>query len=414
MSSGSGASGPRRHRKQPSLVQKGDDERTFCFVDAESSESDADDALAEEPEAANAILTWAPSSVAGQSKQTTLDAVEEQSHSTSRISEPTAAPSVGSSSTTAVESQHGDTYQSTAPSTLTNTVNLGQDTPSMFPLKPFSAEAANGSYRPARRLRIQPNVQSRQSLLEKTMEQQRVSSAEAISTSATGVPRENKSSAVTPNEASKGIAESPLAGPSATTPGARFDPVAYGAEQRTFRIQSSGMPSVQDFPFNAMSGNDHGASSGKGSDRTKPPSASQARTSDWARAQNLLATTPDDEQQEPVRSASQNGFFAAADADSLADSCHSLAELNDAARKDNLSGVAPTSLLQRSHTNSHSSTSTNSPGLLDNPELAMLSPPETAISTPDLESPPEHALNGDDPLKTVGNGVPRRPSPLRT
>lgn len=369
-SMGASSSALRTHRKKPSLVPKGSDERTFCFVEPSASETENDDVLGEEPEVAKPILTSPLARSASESSYKDVVDVQYASHVRARsaqcgVNEKMHEVATGQavSSTLATETQQ-------------NAGGHRLDTPSspLFPLKSLSAAPANGSTRPRRRLQIQPNVQSRPSLLEKIMQEQRVSSSQAKTANPNGVPTERASPAVTPSASEK----APESASQKAAAGEHYDPVAYGVGQRTFRIHSKAPSAGHGFPFGAISPDER--------ERSNPP-ASQARTSDWARAQNLLASSPP--ACEDSHSSSQ------ADFDEMQASCHSLSGLGAANQG------TPTTL-QHHHTVSHGSSSTDSTSLLDTREL--LSPPETAISTPDLESPPEHAL---DSLKPS-----RRASPL--
>ncbi len=295
--SGSGHShvstGVKGHRRKPSLVPKEGDQRTFCFVDASSSETES-----------------------------------EEAHPLPAVSSPVATPAC-----TPEASAHSvvDTRY-TSPRAL-STVDEAQSTFTPALGKVHEVEARTGGQlngagegectRRVRRLRIQPNVQSRPSLLEKTMQQLARSSEQAHAANVHAP-----------------LVAANTAPPASVSQTERFDPAAYGAEQRTFRIQPA---TSADAPATRT-------------DREQPR-ASQARTSDWARAQSLLAASTD------VK-------LAQVDASLLQ------------AQQADARGHG----LLRHHTDSHSSTETTSPSLLDMREL--LSPPETAVSSPDLESPP--------------------------
>ncbi|KAJ1030375.1 hypothetical protein NDA16_001284 [Ustilago loliicola] len=384
-SMGASRSALRGHRKMPSLVPKGDDERTFCFVEPpSSSETDMDDndAVAKEPQlAADTTLTSKPAqatSDVSDSTESYKDVVEVQygahHRADSRGQHPPRTFTPTSTGTSSDAQQQQQEKKDEQKSTPTAPVARDQDTPlvSLFAFKPPSVAAQKGRSRPVRKLRIQPNVQSRPSLLEKTMEDLRHTSRQAQAATANGVPAHSRSPAVTPN-ASEKVPDVPVGTEDA---GERYDPVAYGPEQRTFRIQSpstaahTGAPG---FPFAIIS-------EGGNSERKEP--ASHARTSNWAREQNRLASSPPAHE----RDLSQSGYL------DLQGSCASLPSVQP---------PAPTALL-RHHTASHSSSSTESPSLLDTREL--LSPPETAISTPELGSPPLFNKS------SLGGG--RRSSPL--
>lgn len=388
-SMGASTSALRGHRKMPSLVPKGDDERTFCFVEPPSSSSEAemdDGAETIEPQtAADTTLTSKPAQstsdvpVASDSYKDVVE-VHYGAHYRARSNPRTSTPTSTSTDTSSDAQQQEQKEQQHRSITTRD-----QDTPlpSMFPLKPASVAAQNGHSRPVRKLRIQPNVQSRPSLLEKTMEDLRRTSRQAQAANANGVPAHVRSPAVTPNVTEKVPEVS--AGPQDA--GERYDPVAYGFEQRTFRIQSPSAAAntgALGFPFTAISS--EGASN---SDRKAQP-ASHARTSDWAREQNRLASSPPPHEQD----LSHSGYL------DLTGSCSSLQPPPAVAPP------GPNALL-RHHTASHSSSSTESPRLLDTREL--LSPPETAISTPELESPP---LLNKASLGGGGGGGIRRSSPL--
>ncbi|SNX81598.1 uncharacterized protein MEPE_00303 [Melanopsichium pennsylvanicum] len=387
-------SGVRTHRKKPSLVQKGDDGRTFYFVDA-SSASDLDEAPVQEPKVVPMLKSVTPTRSASNSSSFYKDVVDVQYNahpsassvhsgaSASGLHNDAAKSATSSATSAAATSQTQRCQQST--SQALQSVVPDHDTPhgTLTPLKPVSVRVQTGSQRPARKLRIQPNVQSRPSLLERTMKEQRESSRQARATSATGLAAETASSpAVTPS-ASKKIPESPGA---TVVHGERYNPVAYGSGHRTFRIDSPvGGHESYDFPFTAMPFEDRN----KATERASNPPASHARTSDWARAQSLLASSPP--AHDVSRSSSQVGYVG------MQGSCRSLSGF------DSLAVPAP-SALSRHHTASRSSESTESPSLLDTREL--LSPPETAISTPECESPPEHSLDN------IALKLARQSSPL--
>ncbi|KAI3481269.1 hypothetical protein L1887_56486 [Cichorium endivia] len=301
--SGSGHSyastGVKGHRRKPSLVPKEGDQRTFCFVDASSSETES-----------------------------------EEAHPLPAVSSPVATPAC-----TPEASAHSvvDTRY-TSPRAL-STVDEAQSTftPALGKVHEVELRAGgqlNGACegegtRRVRRLRIQPNVQSRPSLLEKTMQQLARSSEQAQAANV----HTTVAASTTP--------------PASVSQTERFDPAAYGAEQRTFRIAP--VDSAPDAPATRT-------------EKERAPRTSQARTSDWARAQILLA---DNTQQDDT-----HVKLAKVDA--------SLLQVQQADARGHG--------LLRHHTDSHSSTETTSPSLLDMREL--LSPPETAVSSPDLESPP--------------------------
>ncbi|KAJ1043371.1 hypothetical protein NDA10_002147 [Ustilago hordei] len=397
-SMGAGTSAPRGHRKMPSLIPKGDDERTFCFVESPSSSSEAemDDAAAvQEPQVATdtsltsqdaqaSLKPAQPTSDHSDSSDSYKHIVEVQYSVHRRASsraQHTSRTSTSTSSGTSSDAQHQEKQdEQKSTSTTTTPVDRDQDTPlvSLFPFKPFSVAAQNGLSRPARKLRIKPNMQSRPSLLEKTMEDMRRTSRQAQAATANGVPAQTRSPAVTPSASEK----APELAATSKEAGERYDPVAYGSEQRTFRIQSpssAAQAGAPGFPFAAIS------SEATNGERKEHP-ASFARTSDWAREQNRLASSPPANDQ----GVSRSGYL------DLQGSCASLPSAQ-------ASLPAPMPLL-RNHTASHSSSSTDSPSLLDTREL--LSPPETAISTPELESPP--LLN----KAALGSSSGRRSSPL--
>ncbi|CBQ67688.1 conserved hypothetical protein [Sporisorium reilianum SRZ2] len=407
-SMGSTTSGVRGHRRKPSLVPKGDDERTFCFVNDGASDAESDQVLIEEPEAAaDATLTSVPevaapvrattasNSMSQSSSQSSYrDVVEGQYRAQPRsdrvqISGDDGPPDVVTAtarSTMETEAPEANKLQNTT-TQQAHPVVRGHDTQhaSANVVKVISLLKPSGSSRPVRRLRIQPNVQSRPSLLERTMEQQRKASQAAIAANCTAGPSAAAAAAaITTLDAGDKSAQTP--GSTAASNHERYDPVAYGAGSRTFRIQSS-TPTTEnnDMAFAVFAGADR---SGTGN-RSEP--ASHARTSDWARAQSLLAGSQPEQLTED-----------------LTDSCTSLLTL-DASRAAVQHGRPPAQSLLRHHTASHSSESTDSPSLLDARET--LSPPDTAISTPELESPPEHALDaGEDGIGPCK--VARRPSPL--
>ncbi|SPO19946.1 uncharacterized protein UTRI_00337_B [Ustilago trichophora] len=415
-SMGATTSALRTHRKKPSLVPKGDDERTFCFVDASSSDAEFDEPLVEEPsEAANTTVTLPLARSASDSSYKDVVDVQYGAHtrasseqskasknvadamqsatSTPTIEAPRASGLAMAADTLVDEAQQNDTLRISQP------VVRDQDTrqhSSVFPIKPLSSASQTGVSRPARRLRIQPNVQSRPSLLEKTMEEQRRASRQAKTASASVVPAESESPAVTPS-ASEKVPESPGAKAALAD---RYDPIAYGAGQRTFRIQSPAAAAGGggfDFPFTTISydGRD------KAGERDNPR-ASHARTSDWARAQRLLASSPP--AHELSSRTSQSGYV------DMRASCHSMSGFDDivSSSSSSVTPPPPCTALVRHHTASYSSESTQSPSILDTREL-VFSPTETAISTPELESPPGHAL---DSVEKAGVGVGRRSSPL--
>lgn len=395
----SGSSGWRAHRRQPSLVQKGEDERTFTFVDPASSGDEVDDALVEEPEAEapETTLTSIPmrsashsSSSQSSSNSSFKEVLERQYSAHRRASTQTslpasshgtsnASPSIASVASTAKPNNHSSTSSPLAQSVVRDQYTRQG---SVFPLKPPSSSGQNGASRPLRRLRIQPNMQSRPSLLERTMDEQRKASIAALTVNANGAQPEGKSSAPMP--------DSPEVPAQAPAPPIceRYDTTAYGAEQRTFRINSTAnAPNPTDFPFTMLS--DEG---GKPTDRSAPP-ASHARTSDWARAQSLLSSSSP-VQDEPVsRSGSQLGYVGEEESHQVEQHRASTAQA-----------------LLRMHTVSHSSTSTWTKTTSLGDMRDLLSPPETVISTPELESPPITAkISGaDDGL----DGARSRTSPL--
>ncbi|SPO20860.1 uncharacterized protein UTRI_00337 [Ustilago trichophora] len=416
-SMGATTSALRTHRKKPSLIPKGDDERTFCFVDASSSDAEFDDVLVEEPtEAPNTMATLPLArSASDTSYREVVDvqhsahtrACSEQSKASKKVADAmqsaTPTPTIEAPSpsglamaadTSEEQGQQNDTLR------ISQWVTRDQNTPqhsSAFPIKPLSLVSQAGVSRPARRLRIQPNVQSRPSLLEKTMEEQRRASRQAKATSTSAVPAEAVSPAVTPS-ASEKVPESPGAKAALAN---RYDPIAYGAGQRTFRINSPAAAVVGgfDFPFSAISSDERD----KAGQRANPP-ASHARTSDWARAQSLLASSPP--AHDLCSRTSQPDSYVV----DMRTSCHPMSDFDDTTSSSSTPlPPAPSTALLRHHTASHSSGSTESPSILDTRELDLLSPPETAISTPELESPPEHAL---DSLEKAGVGSGRRSSPL--
>lgn len=383
------------HRRKPSLVPKGDDQRTFCFVETPTSEAKFDLSLVEESGLDSVASTSAPTHAAVQSPcsaseqantHVSTDSRMSRDDTTEAVAPSTRRPKAVSFTLTSEASQGRKASQSDASRALQSVLS-DQYTPSrpLVPAKPLPPVGQNVASRPVRRLRIQPNVQSRPSLLEKTIEELGRSSRPAEAPIDNARSSESKPAAETP-----GANERPSASSATTNPvGEKYDRVAFGMGQRTFRIQST-IADDCGFPFDDSSPDE----------RAKPrqpatPPASHARTSDWARAQNRLAASPSAEEQ--ARTCPQPG---AGHLDMHA-SCPSLSGFDIAgeAQRHQPSG------LQRHHTASHSSSSTESPSLLDNREL--LSPPETAISTPELESPPERALNAGDPLKSV-----RRASPL--
>lgn len=414
-SMGSATGGVRAHRKKPSLVPKGDDERTFCFVNDGVSDAESDKVLTEQPKAADTTLKSVPKvavtaatssskSMSQSSSQSSYrDVVEGQCRTQRRASRVQTSGDDGhsrldaiasdkiksnTSSVTVASSQEAtnvyDTTQQQAHAAV-----CGQDTPSASANVVNSASSLrpSGSSRPLRRLRIQPNVQSRPSLLERTMEQQRKASQAAIAANSNGSLGGSAASAAA-TSLDVGVKSAQTPGSTASASHERYDPVAYGAGSRTFRIHSS-TPTTEnnDVAFAVFSGGERG---GKGN-RKEP--ASHARTSDWARAQSLLA-------------GSQSAQNSHDGRENLEASCTSLLTLDGSGTA--VERPAAQSLL-RHHTASHSSESTDSPSLLDTRE--MLSPPETAISTPELESPPEHALLGEDDAGLF-KLTPRRPSPL--
>ncbi|TKY90517.1 hypothetical protein EX895_000515 [Sporisorium graminicola] len=425
-------SGVRGHHRKPSLVQKGDDGRTFCFVNEGGSDAGSHPVLTEEPEGADATLTSVPEVAApaattatakpmskSSSQSSYREVVEEQYRAKRRTSrartngdDGASHPSIATALFDKITSTASSITQAAAleateirstPTQQAHAVVRGQDTlpASANVLTLASSLRPSGSSRPMRRLRIQPNVQSRPSLLERTMQQQHKASQVAIASNANGgVDGEGgatvASALVSSPVADEKPAQTPGLTPAAAANQERYGPVAYGAESRTFRIHPS-TPATEnnDVAFAGLPG---GTCAPNTSNRTEP--ASHARTSDWARAQNLFADS-----QQPAQSS--DGEHSDLEA-----SCASLLTLDGssgAAAAVEHGRPAAQSLMSH-HTASYSSESTDSPSLLDNRE--MLSPPETAISTPELESPPEHALlNGDDdagPFKLT----PRRPSPL--
>lgn len=334
-----GGTGSRRHRKQPSLVPKGDDERTFCFVEPSSSEDELDNELTED----NKTIAHTP--------------VRKTSKTIQPVAPVVAAPTIAAR----------DIKDSTPRAHSQVQVEKSQYTPhiSLFPVN-----TATSSTRPARKLRIQPNVQSRPSLLERTMEAQNRASKQAQLANGVGISIDTPKASVpaTPT-------------PAAAEVGDKFERIAYGPEQRTFRIQSStALPSPGHEFFSSSASN-----SSLSREAGRAAKECNARTSDWAREQNLLASSPEarEELQMTARSHSQPGYM-------------DLLTLPT-------SRPAAAGVRFRSHTTSHSSSSTESPSILNN---GLLSPPETAVSTPDAESPPMPEL-------ALPKTTPRRGSPLR-
>ncbi len=210
------------------------------------------------------------------------------------------------------------------------------------------------------------------------MGEQRKSSIAALTVNANGAQPEGRSSAATP-DAPEVPAHSP---PQPICE--RYDTAAYGAEQRTFRIQSTAnAPNATNFPFTVLS--DQG---GKPTDHSAPP-ASHARTSDWARAQSLLSSSSPVQDEPLSRCASQLGYVGEQESHV----------------------VEHRQTLLRLHTASRSSTSTLTKPASLGDMRDPLSPPETVISTPELESPPIAAkIRGADD-GWMGPAVKRHRSP---
>lgn len=380
-SMGSASSGLLVHRKKPSLVPKGDDERTFCFVDnGHTGAAQPVVPLAEDPLPASTLLASVPERSVSQSSSMSSSKTSYREIVQGQYA---AALSAGSGSSRLAASASAKTkpiakprnrmsalgYVNVSSTTLSSSHATAKSQNSaqisLLSLKPPVSTAQNGSSRPKRRLRIQPNVQSRPSLLEKTMEQQKQARQIAIAANAKNDAAEDESPAAT------------------ASVNERYKPIVYGTEQRIFRIQSGA--STTDgvgFPFTVMSGDVRD----KASESTEP-AASHARTSDWAREQSMWTSSP-------------------AAGGEIESSCNALLTLGGSVSMAN--GHAAQRLLCH-HTASHSSSSTESASTNE-----LLSPPETAISTPELESAHErepmlsHQL-ALGPLKPL---PARRSSPL--
>ncbi|GAC95616.1 hypothetical protein PHSY_003192 [Pseudozyma hubeiensis SY62] len=394
---GATTSGLLGHRRKPSLVPKEGDERTFCFVDNGLSEVESNGSLAEDPLHSSTPLASVPERCASQSsvksspRSSYREVVEVQysahqratsagdglSRCASTLSKQSMAISKPGTAETSPE--HAKSASPGTPSARSTSANQSSAQAPAFVLKSSLPATQHGSSRPKRRLRIQPNTQSRQSLLEKTMEQQRQASDAAIASNANGVPtaevqrpaptaRVSESKPMSTHNDTGDIKE-------------RYDPIAHDAEQRVFRIQTATPPAdASAFPF-IMSGEDRS--------KTKLP-ASHARTSDWAREQNLLTDS------------SLSFGQAAVDLES---SCTS--SLTPEAST--MASAAGPQSLSRHDTAGNSSTSSGSESLMDAPDL--LSPAGTELSTPELESPPEEAML--DSKYGLSKPAPqRRASPL--
>ncbi|KAJ9476895.1 hypothetical protein PHBOTO_000553 [Pseudozyma hubeiensis] len=390
-SMGATTSGLLGHRRKPSLVPKEGDERTFCFVNNGHSEVESNELLAKDPLPSRTPLASVPERCVSQSSlksslhSTHKDAAEVQCGAYQRVTSAgqiaddgysrgvstlsSQSKSISKPATTETAADNAKLAVLGAPSTRSA---IGDQSSALAP--PFLPKSSlpatqDGSSRPKRRLRIQPNMQSRPSLLERTMEQQRQASDSAIAANANGLPtarvaRPSPTSRISSTSTDTGDIKE------------RYDPIAHDAEHRVFRIQTATPPAdAPAFPFILS-----------GADRTRTGSpASHARTSDWAREQSMLADSPPSFGQAAVDLESSCTSSLTADASTMA------------------SAAGPQSL-SRHHTASHSSTSSGSGSLTDAPDL--LSPAETEMSSPELEFSPEEAmLDSSDGLS--------KPAPLR-
>ncbi|PWZ02739.1 hypothetical protein BCV70DRAFT_5218 [Testicularia cyperi] len=409
--SSSGSRSARGHARKASLVPKGDDGRTFRFLEPPSDiESDSgliedDDAMLPidmGPSRSAIVLADRAAAVAAGSAPVSVSAPKGQDSDCSATHEARGSQETDSEQITKLAPTRPSSPSPDAIAEDSQALGGASDTAqresaSFYVVTP---PPLTGSSVRLRKLTIQPRNKERQTLLERTIAEERRTQPATIE--------------ILGQKVEKRLGPDPLV--PETVPVERktagrlfhntYHPIGFGQEQRSFRRLST-IDAFGDGLASDIASGSHET----GGDARHP--TVDERTSTWAREQIKLASPPLVEECSPPSSSASSEVQQGSES--------SVSDDGRPANQSRPSGYLSAGISY--HSNSHSSSmSSGRTNVLDmtSPRTPRSDDAETAVSSPELETPPEALAGQNERLKLQKeprsfrlNSVNRTPSVVR-